>query len=102
MADAPVQHTPKHQEGDVFDPRHPAASPFAPLQPGAGVVADDADERGQNLAGGPPASKAAKTHAGQREALAKQHDASLRAGVATAPAPAAEVKGATATPAKAK
>ena len=33
------------------------ASPFAPMQPSAGVVADDADEKGQNLAGGPKASE---------------------------------------------
>ena len=39
------------------DERSPA-SPFAPLQPAAGVVADDADEKGQNLAGGPKAAEA--------------------------------------------
>jgi len=33
------------------------ASTFAPMQPAAGVVADDADEKGQNLAGGPKASE---------------------------------------------
>ena len=58
----PVQHTPVHQREDanLADSRHPAASSFAPVQPGAGVVADDAEEKGQNLAGGPKASDAEK------------------------------------------
>lgn len=44
----------------ALPPDHPdsPASVHAPLQPGLGVVADDADERGQNLAGGPKSSKA--------------------------------------------
>ena len=59
MSDSkPVQHTPVHLRGEGVDKRHPAASSFAPVQPGAGVVADDADEKGQNLAGGPKASEA--------------------------------------------
>jgi hypothetical protein len=98
MSDVPVQHTPKHLEGDVFDARHPAASAFAPLQPAAGVVADDVEERGQNLAGGPKASVAEKEHKDQGEELLKQHEASLRATVTTAPT--ANVEGSQATPVK--
>lgn len=80
MSDAPVQHTPKHLEGDgVFDPRHPAASAFAVAQPAAGVVADDVEDRGQNLGGGPSASQAAGQYSDQREVLAKQHAETLRA-----------------------
>ena len=51
-------------EGDnvphVHPPEHPdsPASTFAPFQPAAGVVADDAAEKGQNVAGGPAASDA--------------------------------------------
>ena len=98
MADdkrAPVQHTPKHLEGDgVFDEKHPAASAFAPAQPGAGVVADDVEEKGQNLTGAPTASEASKTFADQKEVLAAQHIESLQAGVAapTAKASAAPAK----------
>lgn len=97
----PVQHTPKHLEGDseVFDSRHPAASAFAPVQPGAGVVSDDADEKGQNLAGGEKASDAEKTYSDQKEVLAEQHNESLQAAVV---APAASNVGddGSATPAK--
>jgi hypothetical protein len=63
--DKPRQHTPAHLRDDtpeVFDKRHPAASSFAPVQPGAGVVTDDADEKGQNLAGGPTATEAQKQY----------------------------------------
>jgi len=98
MADKPVQHTPKHLEGDVFDKRHPAASSFAPLQPAAGVVADDVEERGQNLAGGPPASRAQGEHADQAERLERQHAESLQAQVTQAPP--VNIKGGEATPAK--
>lgn len=63
MADKPTQHTPIHlSDPTVTDKKHPAASSFAPVQPGAGVVADDADEKGQNLAGGPKASDAEKQY----------------------------------------
>lgn len=65
MADEkkPVQHTPVHlNDPNVSDKRHPAASSFAPVQPGAGVVADDVEEKGQNLAGGPTASEAEKKY----------------------------------------
>jgi hypothetical protein len=79
MADQPIQHTPVHQRGDVFDPRHPAASAFAVAQPGAGVVSDDAHEKGQNLAGGPPAAEAEQTYADQREVLVENYDRDLRA-----------------------
>lgn len=92
----PVQHTPKHLEGDVFDRRHPAASPFAPAQPAAGVVADDVEERGQNLAGGEKASDAAGTFSDQKEVLAEQHEANIRA--AAAPPGAMKVEGGKATP----
>lgn len=94
MGDKPVQHTPKHLEGEVFDRRHPAASAFAPAQPAAGVVADDVEEKGQNLAGGETASSAERTFSDQKEKLAEQHAENLSAQVA-APAPV-EVKGATA------
>lgn len=79
----PVQHTPKHLQGDndVFDRRHPAASAFAPAQPGAGVVADDVEEAGQNLAGGEKASDAEGTFSDQKEVLEKQHEDSLRKAV---------------------
>ncbi len=45
----------------ALPPSHPdsAASVHAPLQPGLGVVSDDADERGQNLAGGVKSSESA-------------------------------------------
>lgn len=93
--DRPVQHTPVHLRGGVFDERHPAASSFAPLQPAAGVVADDVEERGQNLAGAPVASKAHKDNLDQKEKLVAQHEASLRAGT---PAPStAKVEGDQAT-----
>jgi hypothetical protein len=93
----PVQHTPKHLEGDVFDPRHPAASSFAPLQPAAGVVADDADERGQNLRGGPKASDAHKDNLDQTDKLREQYEESLQ--VAAPTVAAANVEGDKATPA---
>jgi hypothetical protein len=63
MTDKPTQHTPVHLTDPlVTDKKHPAASSFAPVQPGAGVVADDADEKGQNLAGGQKASDAEKQY----------------------------------------
>jgi hypothetical protein len=79
--DAPIQHTPAHlaEDADTFDPRHPAASSFAVAQPGAGVVANDVDERGQNIAGGVKADDAAKEYADQRDVLAKQHVENLKA-----------------------
>jgi hypothetical protein len=83
MADQkPAQHIPVHQREDagVFDPKHPAASVFAPAQPGAGVVADDVEELGQNLAGGEPASKANETWKDQKEVLRQQHYEKLQAG----------------------
>lgn len=86
MADErPVQHTPKHLEkdADVFDTRHPAASAFAPAQPAAGVVADDVEDKGQNLRGGPTASAASGEYSDQKEVLAQQHQDSLRASVTT-------------------
>ena len=43
------------------DPRS-AASTFAPHQPGAGVVADDVEAKGQNEAGGTPASEATEQY----------------------------------------
>jgi hypothetical protein len=89
MSDKPVQHKPKHLDGPVADPRHPAASAFAPLQPAAGVVADDADEKGQNLAGGPKASDAEKTYADQPEKLAERHYAARTPASTEAPVPAA-------------
>ena len=84
----PVQHTPKHLEGEVFDSRHPAASAFAPAQPAAGVVANDADDRGQNLAGTPKADDAEQQFSDQKEVLAKQHEANLVA--ASGPVPELE------------
>lgn len=72
MADKPVQHTPVHLRPDtpeVFDSRHPAASAFAPVQPGAGVVAEDVEEKGQNLAGGPKASDAEKQYSATDEVV---------------------------------
>jgi hypothetical protein len=94
----PVQHTPAHV-GNVVDERHPAASAFAPLQPAAGVVADDVDERGQNLAKGPKASQAEKDHQDQPEKLAQAHADTLRT-TATTSAPTANVEGTEAKPAK--
>ncbi len=93
----PVQHTPAHV-GNVVDERHPAASAFAPLQPAAGVVADDAEERDQNLAGGPKASAAEKTYKDQPAKLRKQHEATLQSTVTVAPS--ANIDGDQATPAK--
>lgn len=94
MSDKPVQHTPVHLRDGVFDEKHPAASAFAPAQPGAGVVADDADEKGQNLAGGPKASDAESTFADQKEVLADQREEARQASVPAAPvldkAPAAK------------
>jgi hypothetical protein len=89
--DAPIQHTPAHlaDDANTFDPKHPAASAFAVAQPGAGVVADDVDERGQNIAGGTPASEAAKEYADQKEVLAAQHVENLKA---AHPAPPAEAE----------
>ena len=97
--DRPIQHTPVHlrDETKVFDRRHPAASSFAPLQPAAGVVADDVEERGQNLAGGPKAAEAHAANLDQTEKLQEQHRESLQASVPSAPA--ATVEGDTAKPA---
>lgn len=68
--DKPRQHTPVHlNDPNVSDKRHPAASSFAPVQPGAGVVADDADEKGQNLAGGQKASDAEKQYNSDDEVI---------------------------------
>ena len=96
----PVQHTPVHlrEENEVFDRRHPAASSFAPLQPALGVVANDVEERGQNLNGGPKADDAQKDNLDQTEKLAEQHRESLQA--AASPAPAVKVEGDQATPVK--
>lgn len=93
--DRPVQHTPKHLQADsgVFDPRHPAASAFAVAQPGAGVVADDVEEKGQNQGGGPTASDAAGTFSDQREVLAKQHEDNLKAASGGPAAPSPVVDG---------
>lgn len=97
--DATVQHTPVHlrDDAEVFDRRHPAASAFAPLQPAAGVVADDVEERGQNLRGGEKASEAEKTYSDTGEKLEEQHQESLRAAVAPVPTPA-KVEGDSAKP----
>lgn len=84
-SDPPVQDPATYGVSDAVDPLHPAASAFAPLQPAAGVVSDDADERGQNLAGGPTASEAEKQHKDQPEKLRAQFDESQRAGVTAAP-----------------
>lgn len=88
MADErPIQHTPKHlEEGGVFDPRHPAASAFAPAQPAAGVVADDVEEKGQNLQGGPVASEAQEQYSDQKEVLLEQHERNLRTAAGATPA----------------
>lgn len=45
--------------GHTLPPEHEdsPASVFAPMQPTAGVVADDVDEKGQNPKGGPKASE---------------------------------------------
>lgn len=93
-----VQHTPVHLEGDVFDKRHPAASSFAPLQPAAGVVANDVEERGQNLNGGQKADDAHAANLDQIEKLEEQHRETLQAQVDASPAPA-NVSGAEAKPA---
>lgn len=78
--DRVIQHTPVHLRGDVFDERHPAASPFAVAQPAAGVVSDDADERGQNLQGGEKAEVARETWKDQKEVLKENYQRDLRAG----------------------
>ena len=85
----PVQHTPKHLEegADLVDPRHPAASAFAPVQPAAGVVSDDADAKGQNLAGGPTATAAEAEYSDQPVKLAEQHQESLQAAVGASAEP---------------
>lgn len=96
----PIQHTPVHlEDGNVFDRRHPAASSFAVMQPAAGVVADDAEERGQNLNGGPKASEAHKANLDQADKLVEQHEQSLR-DASPAAAAAVTVEGDKATPAK--
>jgi hypothetical protein len=101
--DVVVQHTPAHlaEDANVFDPRHPAASAFAPMQPALGVVADDADEKGQNLAGGPKASDANADNQDQADKLAQQHKDTLveKSGVADGGAPMT-IEGDKATPAK--
>ena len=81
MAEKPVQHKPKHLEGEVADPRHPAASSFAPLQPAAGVVADDVEEKGQNLRGGETASDAEKRYKDVPSKLVDEHYENLRVDV---------------------
>lgn len=88
--DRVIQHVPAHLEKDakVFDPRHPAASAFAVAQPAAGVVSDDADKRGQNLAGGPTASEAEKEYADQGDVLKENYERDLKA---ANPAPPAAV-----------
>lgn len=98
---APIQHKPKHLEGDaeVFDRRHPAASAFAPAQPAAGVVSDDAEERGQNLAGGEKASDANETWSDQKEVLEQQHEDNLRRAHDQATPGAMKLEGDKATPA---
>lgn len=102
MADKPIQHTPKHlQDGDVFDRRHPAASSFAPLQPAAGVVADDVEERGQNLNGGPKAEVAEKEHEDQREKLVENYERDLRNAAGVPAAAPVKLEGDTAKPASA-
>lgn len=62
----PIQHTPAHIK-DGRNARHPAATSFAPLQPAAGVVADDVPAE-QNPAGGPKASEAEGVIKPKREA----------------------------------
>lgn len=90
MTDKPVQHVPVHlRDGGPADKRHPAASAFAPLQPAAGVVADDVEEKGQNLAGGPTASEAEKRYADVPERLVVEHYEKLGDDTGTAPASAA-------------
>lgn len=56
--DAEVPHVlpPEHEDSP--------ASTFAPVQPAAGVVADDVEAKGQNVAGGPTASAATKKKLG--------------------------------------
>ena len=60
----------------ALPPEHPdsPASPFAPAQPAAGVVADDADERGQNLAGAPKAADVADATIEVSEGVVKVPD----------------------------
>lgn len=100
MPDKPIQHTPKHlQDGDVFDRRHPAASSFAPLQPAAGVVADDVEERGQNLNGGPKAEVAQKEHEDQREKLVENYERDLREKAGVPAGAPVKLEGDTAKPA---
>ena len=90
--DKRVQHVPVHEEQGTFDPRHPAASAFAPFQPAAGVVADDVEEKGQNLGGGPTASEAEKQFSDTKEKLAEQHEQALKekSGAASEPAKVAD------------
>lgn len=96
--DRPVQHTPKHLvDKDVFDSRHPAASSFAVAQPAAGVVADDVEERGQNLRGGQKASDAQDEYSDQKEVLAEQHADTLRRTSGVESVPAVTVKDGVAT-----
>lgn len=89
MADEklPVQHAPKHLDGPLVDPKHPAASAFAPVQPAAGVVADDVVEKGQNQAGGTPAAEAEVEYSDQPVKLAEQHQESLEAAVVASAEP---------------
>lgn len=78
--DRTIQHIPVHQQNadEMFDPRHPAASSFAVAQPAAGVVANDVEERGQNLAGGQKADDAEKTFSDQRDVLLENYKRDLR------------------------
>ena len=65
------------------------ASVHAPLQPGLGVVSDDADERGQNLAGGVKSSESdaeVKKVAARRGKVAKQGEGSGEVGTPVAQA----------------
>lgn len=59
------------------DPDSPAST-FAPVQPAAGVVADDVEAKGQNLAGGPTAAAATKKGLGSDYAE-KQTEANEKA-----------------------
>lgn len=100
-ADVVIQHTPVHVNDEtVFDPRHPAASAFAPAQPAMGVVSDDADDKGQNLAGGPKASEANAALAGEVvDNLAADHKATLAEKAGVEPTVTVNVEGDTAKPA---
>ena len=98
--DRVVQHEPVHlRDGEVFDERHPAASSFAVAQPAAGVVADDADERGQNLNGGEKAEVAQETWKDQKEVL-KENFRNDQLAAVPVPGPTPKVDGDSAKAAK--